>query len=209
MTTKFKLICIFLLCLFSFGCRGWRSEKPPIHLNPNLDFQASIKSQENPMYSPENTIPWGNSNSFSNIETRKKYIKEDSRLYFGKNTNGSWVRTIPVNVNYELLNRGKERYDIFCSSCHGLDGSGNGPIVDGRWIKPVSYWHERVVNYRDGQLFDIISNGIRSMPAYSQQISENDRWAIVSYIRALQKSNNVKFSELPIDLKNQLKARSK
>ena len=76
MTTKFKLICLFLLCLFSFGCRGWRSEKPPVHLNPNLDFQASIKSQENPMYSPENTIPWGNSNSFSNTETRKKYIKE-------------------------------------------------------------------------------------------------------------------------------------
>ena len=209
MTIKFKCICLLLLCMLSFGCRGWRSEKPPVHLNPNLDFQASIKSQENPMYSPENTIPWGNSNSFSDNQTRKKYIKEDPRFYFGQNYNNSWVSKIPVNVNYELLNRGKERYEIFCSSCHGLDGSGNGPVVDGRWIKPVPYWHERVVGYRDGKLFDIISNGIRSMPGYSQQIPENDRWAIVSYLRALQKSNNTKFSELPVDLKDQLKSRSK
>ncbi|RAP26598.1 quinol:cytochrome C oxidoreductase [Candidatus Marinamargulisbacteria bacterium SCGC AG-343-D04] len=197
----FCLLVIFILG----GCRGWRSEKPPIHVNPNMDFQASYKAQEQPMDIPENTVPWGFDRSFSDSSSRKDIIKKDSVYYYGKNRAGSWVSKIPLEVNYEFLNRGRERFNIFCSSCHGKDGSGNGPVVQGRWIKPVPYWHERVMAYPDGQLYNIVSEGIRSMPGYKQQLKESDRWAIVAYLRALQKSNTATLSDVPLDKRSQLK----
>ena len=108
-------------------------------------------------------------------------------------------------MNYATLDRGKERYNIYCSMCHGKDGSGNGIVMEYGWFKSVPYWHDRVISYKDGELFDIISNGIRSMPGYSQQIEENDRWAIVSYIRALQVSNRMSIKDVPDEIKSQLK----
>ena len=201
---KLLLLCLVILCLSS--CRGWRSEKPPVHLNPNLDFQASIKPQENPANSPENIVPWGMENDLVNSNNRDKFAKfNNPEFYLGKHSNDAWVKTIPIEVNYEILNRGKERYNIYCSMCHGKDGSGNGIVMQYEgWFKPNAYWEQQVIDHSDGKLFDIVSNGIRSMPGYSQQIKENDRWAIVAYIRAIQASNMMNIKDVPEDLKSQL-----
>lgn len=202
-----KIICISLLFFCLVGCRGWRSEKPPVHLNPNLDFQASIRSQENPLPVPENTIPWGMESDLSDLSARDAVLKQgDTSFYLGKDSNGSFINTIPVDVTNALLNRGKERYEIYCTMCHGKDGSGNGIVMEYGWFKPKSYWDTTVFAHSDGKLFDIISNGIRTMPGYSQQIKESDRWAIVSYIRALQFSNKMNYRDVPIEYQNKLKS---
>lgn len=199
-----QLILLMCVVILVTGCRGWRSEKAPVHMNPNMDFQASIRSQEMPMDSPENIIPWGDEASFSSGD-RADYVKSKSRYYYGKNPDGSWTDRIPVKVNYALMERGRDRFAIYCTPCHGLDGSGNGAVVQDRWIKPVPYWHQRVLVFSDGQLFDIISNGIRTMPSYKQQIKEVDRWAIVAYIRALQRSNTATVSDVPLKMRSKLR----
>jgi mono/diheme cytochrome c family protein len=201
-----SLLMVFLL----MGCRGWRSEKPPIHLNPNMDFQASIRPQEAPLPFPDHVVPWGMEDAFFNQESRDAILKtKRPSFYLGKNKTGEWVDDIPVLVNHELLRRGRERFNIYCSMCHGQDGSGKGIVMDYGWFNPQPYWAEHVVNYQEGKLFDIISNGIRTMSGYSQQLSENDRWAIVAYIRALQVSHTMSAADLSEDVMTKLKSKRK
>ena len=75
--------------------------------------------------------------------------------------------------------------EMHCSMCHGKDGSGNGIVMEYGWFKPKAYWDDQVLAHKDGKLFDIITNGIRTMSGYGQEIPENDRWAIVFYFGAL------------------------
>ncbi|RAP26585.1 quinol:cytochrome C oxidoreductase [Candidatus Marinamargulisbacteria bacterium SCGC AG-333-B06] len=200
---------LIVMCLFFclVGCRGWRSEKPPIHLNPNLDFQASTRAQENPHLRPDHTIPWGMESDISYPEHRDAVIKQaNPSFYTGKDKQGVWINTVPIDVTNASLKRGQERFEIYCSMCHGKDGSGNGIVMEYGWFKPKPYWDQAIVSYKDGELFDIITNGIRTMPSYSQQIKESDRWAIVAYIRALQVSNKMNYRDVPIEYQQKLKS---
>lgn len=119
---------------------------------------------------------------------------------------GVWVNDFPVDVNPALLERGRDRYGVFCSSCHGHSGYGDG-MVAGRatelqqsmWTPPSSFHSDLVRGRRTGELFNTISMGIRNMPAHGSQIPENDRWAIVAYVKALQKSQYASMDEVPED----------
>ena len=111
-----------------------------------------------------------------------------------------------------LLQRGHERYDVYCSPCHGLAGFGDGMVAkradelqEGTWTPPASF-HTALVRERSvGQLFNTISNGVRNMPAYGPQIPIQDRWAIVAYVRALQRSQNATVDDVPPDIRAQLR----
>jgi len=200
-----RKILILSLCFFVLvGCRGWRSEKPPIHLNPNLDFQAKISAQEDPLEVPDHTVVWGNEASLTS-ESRSEFFKDNNSFYTGKDKEGNWLKKVPLDVNNSVLTRGQERYNIYCSVCHGEDGSGNGIVMEYGWFKPAKYWDPRVVNYADGEIFNIISNGIRTMPGYSTQIPEEDRWSIVTYIRAIQVSNTMNLDDVPLEIRNKIK----
>jgi mono/diheme cytochrome c family protein len=98
------------------------------------------------------------------------------------------VDTFPFPVTAEVLTRGQERYQIFCSMCHGDTGAGDGLVVRRGYKQPPSYYTEDLRNAPVGHFYDVITNGWGSMPRYSQQIPVQDRWAIVAYIRALQLS---------------------
>jgi mono/diheme cytochrome c family protein len=98
------------------------------------------------------------------------------------------VETFPFPVTGELVNRGQERYRIFCAMCHGETGAGDGMIVRRGFRKPPSYHTPELRAARVGHLFDVITNGWGSMPNYAQQVPARDRWAIIAYIRALQLS---------------------
>ncbi|RAP31995.1 quinol:cytochrome C oxidoreductase [Candidatus Marinamargulisbacteria bacterium SCGC AG-414-C22] len=204
-----KYFVYFLILMFSFcilGCRGWRTEKPPIHLNPNMDFQSKNNAQSESLKRPDNVVPWGDRESFHNNAKRGDFAKDNTVFYFGKNSNGTFVNTIPVQVNYELINRGEERYNIYCAPCHGLDGSGKGSVTQkSGWFMPKPYWADSIVSYNDGELFDIITNGVRTMPSYKQQIHELDRWAVVAYLRVLQKTHLGRIDMVPEDKKNKLR----
>jgi mono/diheme cytochrome c family protein len=99
------------------------------------------------------------------------------------------VDTFPFPVTREVVLRGQERYQIFCSMCHGATGAGDGMIVRRGYKQPPSYFTEDLRNAPVGHFFDVITNGWGSMPRYSQQIPAQDRWAIIAYIRALQLSH--------------------
>jgi len=110
----------------------------------------------------------------------------------------------PLPVTSELLERGQERYRIFCSPCHGLQGDGNGMIVTRGMKHPPSYHEPRLRQVTNGYMFDVITNGFGAMLNYSAQIPVKDRWAIVAYVRAIQLSRNAKVSELPADVRERL-----
>lgn len=99
-------------------------------------------------------------------------------------------------VSLALLKRGRERYDIFCSVCHGLAGYGDGQVVERGFPAPPSYHSERLRQASNQHLYDVITNGYGVMFSYAQRVAPEDRWAIIAYVRALQASQSVEASRL-------------
>lgn len=124
-----------------------------------------------------------------------------------------WVEKNPADVDMALLQRGRRQFDIYCATCHGLTGDGNGPIAvralelqESAWIPPTSMHDPTVLARPDGHIFNTITHGIRTMPAYGTQIPVPDRWAIVAYVRALQVSGQGALEEIPAEQQRQLEA---
>jgi mono/diheme cytochrome c family protein len=122
------------------------------------------------------------------------------------------VEVGPLAVDLGVLQRGRERYDIYCAPCHGLAGYGDGSVAkraealqEGTWTPPTSFHTELIRQRPDGHIFNTISNGIRNMPAYGPQIPVADRWAIVAYVRALQRSQNATVDDVPPEIRAQLR----
>jgi len=109
-----------------------------------------------------------------------------------------------VKVNERLLRRGEDRYRIFCTPCHGLQGDGQGMIATRGMKHPPSYHIDRLRQAPNGYFYDVITNGFGAMYSYSERIPPADRWAIVAYMRALQLSRNAKAADLPPDLRQRL-----
>lgn len=191
---KIKFVALFLMLLLLSGCfQGRKSSKPPIHLNPNMDKQEKYKAQERSEFFANGSI---NRMPVEGTIARGE-LHEDTKYYFGKDENGDMIKTIPVAMTMELLQRGQERYNIFCSPCHGKTGEGNGIVVQRGMLQPTSFYDKRLVDESDGQIFDVMSNGKNNMPAYKAQIPVKDRWAIVAYFRALQKSRSASQNDIP------------
>lgn len=187
--TRYLIIAALLIPLVIASCRGQISEQEPVHPNMNMDQQDRFEAQEeNPFFSDnrsmrmpvEGTVARGN-------------LRQDEAYYEGINPDSSFVEESPVELNRPLLNRGQSQYNIYCAPCHGGTGAGNGIIMEGQFgfVPAPSFHLDRVRDMPDGQLYSVIANGIRTMPSYAHQVGVEDRWAIVAYIRALQRSQNV------------------
>jgi mono/diheme cytochrome c family protein len=116
----------------------------------------------------------------------------------------AFVATVPVPVTMDLMRRGQQRYDIFCSPCHGLAGAGDGMVVQRGFRPPTSFHDPRLRAQPDGYIFDVITNGFGAMPDYAAQVSIADRWAVVAYIRALQLSRNATLADVPAERRGEL-----
>ncbi len=112
----------------------------------------------------------------------------------------------PLPLTLALLQRGQERYDIFCAPCHGLQGDGQGMVAVRGMKHPPSYHQDRLRLEPNGYIYDVMTNGFGAMYGYSAQIPPRDRWAILAYVRALQLSRNAHTADLPADLLEKLKA---
>ncbi len=183
-TSRFLLgVCLATLAVFTAGCqiRQDMADQPknrPLSPSPFFDDGRS----ERPLL--ENTVARGS-------------LADDE--LFPKESNA-----FPLPLTPELLKRGQERYKIFCTPCHGLQGDGNG-MVSMRGMKhPPSYHDARLRQVPNGYIYDVITNGFGGMLGYSAQIPAADRWAIVAFVRALQLSRNVPASELPPDVREKL-----
>ena len=115
--------------------------------------------------------------------------------------NGADGDGFPYPVTAEVMNRGQERFNIFCSECHGRLGDGNGMIPSRGYRRPPSFHRDGLRSAKTGHFFDVMTNGFGAMPPYASQIPASDRWAIVAYIRALQLSQNGTMDDLPQNLR--------
>lgn len=129
---------------------------------------------------------------------------EEGKVETGKEDDGKPTAKIPLEVTSELLERGQQRFNIFCSHCHGKAGHADGMVVQRGFPKPPSYHIDRLRDAPDGQLFAVITDGFGKMPSLRARITPRDRWAIVSYIRALQLSQHASEKDLPEDERKKL-----
>ncbi|MBI5647684.1 MAG: cytochrome c [Ignavibacteriae bacterium] len=173
------------------GCRGARSEDPPVHLNPNMDTQDKLKPQRESRWFADGA------SMREQVEhtVARGQLREDAAYFAGKTGEGLYVDS-PVQWTAEDLERGRQRYAIYCTPCHGERGNGRGKIREFKYpIPPTSYFDPRILQAKDGYIYEVISNGIRNMPSYKAQIPVRDRWCIVGHVRELQKA------QLPDSLK--------
>jgi mono/diheme cytochrome c family protein len=189
------------------------TEQRRIHFIQDMDNQHKFRAQQvNPLFADgramrqpvAGTVAWGE-------------LNEDDHFHRGLSKK-KWATSLPskITVDMALLNRGQQRFNIYCQPCHGLAGYGDG-IVNTRamdllnsgtngttWVAPKSL-HEKAIREQPvGQIFNTITNGVRNMAGYGAQIPTDDRWAIVAYVRALQRSQNAKIADVPPDQRTDL-----
>jgi hypothetical protein len=132
-------------------------------------------------------------------------LREDDHLYAGK-IQGVLVEMFPMDVTDDVMARGQERYDVFCSPCHGRTGVGDGIIVQRGFRAPPPLSEDRLRNAPVGYFFDVMTNGFGAMQDFASQVPVADRWAITAYIRALQLSQFGSVTDVPTDRRIELDA---
>ncbi len=133
------------------------------------------------------------------------FLDEDQALYTGK-VNNEPVDTFPFPIAAADLDRGQERFNVYCSPCHGRTGEGNGMVVQRGYRQPPTYHQDRLRQVPVGYFFDVITNGFGAMPDYRAQVPVADRWRIVAYIRALQLSHDATAADIPPDEMQRLRS---
>lgn len=183
------------------ACRGQPSDKQPLHLVPDMDWQPKWSPQEQtPFYEDGRTV-----RPLVEGTVAQGSLRDDEGTYRGM-VGDKYVAKSPLPVDEKTMRRGQDRYNIYCSPCHDRTGSGKGIAVQRGYPIPVSLTSERVLGMPDGQVFWTITNGVRNMPSYRKQIPVEDRWAIVAYVRALGRSQVAAVADVPSDKKEQIEA---
>jgi hypothetical protein len=131
-------------------------------------------------------------------------LKEDESFTTGV-MNNQYVGRNPLKVDADLLKAGQRRFNTYCSPCHDRTGQGRGLIGQSSLWIPTNLMEDRVRQFNDGEIFTIITQGRRSMPSYRFQVVERDRWAIVAYVRALQRATGATVEDVPAELRSDLK----
>lgn len=121
---------------------------------------------------------------------------------------GVFLDSIPLKVDAKLLHRGQERFDIYCSPCHGRTGDGNGMVAQRGLKIPANLHTDRLRSVPPGYIYQVIKNGYGAMGDYGDQIPVNDRWAIVAYVRALQLSRDATMNDVPAEQRGELSAQN-
>jgi mono/diheme cytochrome c family protein len=180
---NFRALCLLtsVSCLvFAAGCRQDMHNQPkykPLRASAFFEDGSSAR----PLV--EGTVARGT-------------LHEDVAFFTGK-AGSQLVKELPFPVTRDVLDRGQQRYDIYCSPCHDRTGSGNGMVVQRGYRQPPSLHIDRLRNIEDGHFFDVMTNGFGAMPDYRAQITPRDRWNIVAYIRALQLSQHAAAADVP------------
>ena len=190
------------------GWRGMTSARRPLMLVPDMDFQPRYNAQAESAFfadgrtmrpTPTGVVAYGGLDYVSDAGSPRQdanLLAEDDSYFRGK-IGKTFVAKNPLQFDLPLLRRGRERFQINCVVCHGATGAGNGITTQYGLVGVPSYHDQRLRTMPDGEIFDTITNGKNSMTAYGHQVVPRDRWAIVAYIRALQRSQNATEFDVP------------
>lgn len=199
---KTPLLAAAVVALSLTGCmRGGPSDLPPVHIVLDMDFQPKLKAQSHSNFDGWTDgrgmrLPVADGNGRTAVVARGSL---PNQALANKDATGAFVTKNPIPASAPVLARGQERFDIHCAPCHGYSGQGGNDPVTGhgltgrRWTVPIPNFHfvegkdNRVATLPDGEYFEVITYGKGTMPAYGARISPEDRWAIVHYLRALQR----------------------
>jgi mono/diheme cytochrome c family protein len=180
---------VFTAIAFAAACRQDMHDAPRYEAYEASQSFADSRASRNP---PTGTVPRG-------------WLREDEALYTGK-VDGQPVDAVPFAITHADLKRGQERFNIYCTPCHGRLGDGNGMVVQRGLRQAASYHQDRLRQERIGYFFDVITNGFGAMQGYAEQVPVRDRWLIASYVRALQFSQNAAVADVPSDRQGEFAA---
>ena len=198
----YALVFIVVAVVSLAGFRGCTSTRSPIELFDDMVRQPKYKAQgrfaffadgrtDRPI--PANTVARGE-------------LQSDDHRYRGKNVDGSFARGFPaaLPVTHELMARGQQRYTIYCAPCHGAVGDGQGITKAYGMTATPTYHDDRLRQMAEGELFATITNGKNTMMPYADKLPADDRWAVIAYLRALQRSQDGRLDDVPAAARAQL-----
>jgi mono/diheme cytochrome c family protein len=182
LTNKFTFALLATATLLVAGCRQDMHNAPRYKALRGSDFFADGRSARNLV---PGTVARG-------------WLRDDEALYTGKIA-GQAVDQFPFTIGHDELVRGQQRFNIYCTPCHGRLGDGNGMVVQRGFRQAASYHNDRLRGEKVGYFFDVITNGFGAMQGYAEQIPVRDRWLIVAYVRTLQLSQHASVNDVPAD----------
>ncbi len=196
---------LVVLTISIAGFRGRRSTKPPVEVFPDMDRQAKYKPElESKFFAdgrvdrplPPGAVPRGRT-----VAADPDYLRQDDFLYRGKTANGKFARGFPPELvlNEQFMARGRERYTIYCAPCHGALGDGQGVTRGYGMVTTASYQDDRIRQMTEGEIFNTITNGKNTMNSYADKLSPGDRWAVIAYVRALERARHGSVADVPAD----------
>jgi mono/diheme cytochrome c family protein len=203
MTRRIFILVVLAGALTGCGLRP-AGNTTPLQVHPDMDSQPKYKAQAASVFfadgranrpAPPGTIAHGK-------------LNEDDVLTTGRDAGGNLIKSNPVPLTEALLKRGQERFNINCAPCHGRLGEGNGMVKTRSFgaLNPANLLEPRLRDIADGHIFDVITTGVRTMQPLGSNITVEDRWAIVAYLRALQRSQYAGLKDVPDNEKNNIKA---
>jgi mono/diheme cytochrome c family protein len=190
--SKAEAMCMAIILLLATACRQDMHDQPRYEPLERSTFFNDGRSAR----------------PFVDGTVARGHLKTDEHFYTGK-VNGELVNALPFPATKEVLDRGHERYNIYCSPCHDRVGNGRGMIVQRGFRQPPSLHIDRLRQAPLGHFFDVMTNGFGTMYSYADRIAPQDRWAIVAYIRALQMSQNAALDDVPVEARSKLLEREK
>jgi mono/diheme cytochrome c family protein len=211
---RYFLLIFFITCVATVGILGFRdshTRRPPIELFPDMVRQNRVRpetpseffpDQMSSRLRPAGTVPHDGpyvvNGQVLKIDGKPVYAYEDSPVTTGRvpgTTN--FVPVNPVPITRELLERGQQRYQINCMPCHGPDGDGKGITSKYGMVGMANFHDQRLINMADGEIFNTITHGKNLMGAYGPNVEVQDRWAIIAYVRALERSQLATAEDVP------------
>jgi mono/diheme cytochrome c family protein len=188
---RFVSIRLYAWLILSLGlasCRQDMHDQPRYKPLAGTDFFGDGRSARPAV---EGTVPRG-------------HLRIDQARYAGKTNNNEDVDYFPFEITRADLERGQQRFDVFCSPCHSRIGDGNGMVVRRGFRQAASYHTDKLIKAAVGHFFDVMTNGFGAMPSYASRIEPDDRWRIAAYIRVLQLSEDAPLDQVPLDIRSEL-----
>ena len=216
------LLLVALGVVAAAGFRGSISRKPPIEIFDDMDRQAKYKPQKTSEFFADGrverapvagTVPFGYNEPLKPTPGQEKqepfyqgFTQGTDYIDTGK-MGANWGTGLPIPLTDALMERGHQRYEINCAICHGATGAADGITTQYGLVGVPSFHLDRLRAMADGEIYDTITHGKNTMMPYGDKVTREDRWAIVAYIRALQRSQNASKADVPADVLAKLEAK--